>query len=85
LAVDETLPPAPRAALLGHELMHAVEVARSPWVTDQASFASLYRQIGSRLDSSGGLTEYETVAAQRAGAAVLAEIRRDERRGTNSQ
>ena len=46
IAVDESLPPQTRAAVLAHELWHALEVAREPQVVDQDSFERLYRHIG---------------------------------------
>ena len=82
MTVDETLSPASRASLLGHELQHAAEVARATWVRDQDSFASLYRQIGYAPGGTDGPDVYDTEAARRAGAAVFAEIRREPRRGT---
>ncbi|MGD9903136.1 MAG: hypothetical protein AB7U83_06670 [Vicinamibacterales bacterium] len=65
-------PPALRVATLAHELTHACEVARSA-ATSHAAVRELYRTIGSEVP--GSRDAYETVAAQRAGAEVLAELR----------
>ena len=64
-----------RAAALGHELQHAVEIADAAWVVDHASFAALYRDIG--YESGGDLHAncFETPEAIRLGARVLAEFR----------
>ena len=64
-----------QASALGHELQHAVEVAREPWVVDQASFEGLYRHIGQPSAVESRVPCYETAAAKRAGERVLAEIR----------
>ena len=84
ITIDERQPPLALAALLGHELQHAVEVARAPWVTDRVSFAALYREIGDALGRYRGVAEYDTLAARRAGEAVLAEMGRNGRRTTRS-
>jgi hypothetical protein len=64
IAINPRLPPARRAALLGHELQHAVEVAQAPSVVDVASFAELYRHIGYRVPNISPSVCYETHAAQ---------------------
>lgn len=76
--VDVQLPADRRAEMLGHELFHAVEVARTRTVVDPQSFAALYRQIGE--DSSMGLALdcFETADAKRAGRQVQQEVRRSE-------
>jgi len=72
VAVDEWLPPDRRAAILGHELQHAVEVAREPSVIDPASFARFYRLIGEHIGSGEA---YETAAGPAAATRVREEIR----------
>lgn len=57
-------------ALLGHELMHAVEVAREPRVRDGAAFRALYMRIGHSAD---GRT-FDTREAVAAAVRVLAEL-----------
>lgn len=39
-----------RAAILGHELFHALEIGRDPSVRDPASLKALYRRIGFASD-----------------------------------
>jgi hypothetical protein len=53
------------AAMLAHEMQHAIEVASRPYVRDQPSFEALYEEIGFRL--RGGTFETRdalSVAAQ---------------------
>jgi hypothetical protein len=75
VTVDEQLPHHNRIAILAHELQHAVEVVRAPWVVDRRSFGRLYQSLGvdSCVCRSG--TCYETVDAQRIEARVLREVR----------
>ena len=58
-------------ALVGHELRHALEVAESPEVRDEASLIALYERIGHH---STGTHHYDTAAAQAAGRKVRAEL-----------
>lgn len=58
-------------AMLGHELMHAVEVAEDRAVVDNDSLRRLYARIGHSHDSQ----TFDTRAAVDAGHRVLAEIR----------
>ena len=58
-------------ALVGHELRHALEVAESPDVRDEASLIALYQRIG---HSPRGGHQYDTAAAQAAGRQVRAEL-----------
>jgi hypothetical protein len=58
-------------ALVGHELRHALEVAESPEVRDEASLIALYERIG---HPSTGPHHYDTVAAQDTGRQVKAEL-----------
>ena len=75
ITVNERLLGDEQASALGHELQHAVEVAREPWVIDQASFEDLYRHIGQPSAVESRTPCYETEAARRAGERVLTEIR----------
>lgn len=59
-------------AWLGHELQHALEIARSH-VSDEASLDAFYRRIG-HLSSSRAFA-FETDAAIDAGRAVHGEVR----------
>ncbi len=66
--------PNPQSALtctLGHELRHAVEIARLPLVTDDARLAEAYEKIGYARESGG---RYETREALEAGAQVAREL-----------
>jgi hypothetical protein len=60
-----------RAAILGHELQHAHEIAQSAARTD-AEVRRLYEAIGKRVNSAG---HFETPAAAEAGFRVWNEIR----------
>lgn len=57
-------------ATLGHELQHALEVARAREVMSQASLAAFYARAG-WSDNAG---QFETAAAQQVAARVRAEI-----------
>jgi hypothetical protein len=59
-------------ALVGHELRHALEVAESPDVRDEASLIALYERIG---HPSTGIHQYDTLAAQTTGRLVKAELK----------
>ncbi len=74
ITVDESLSPNRRAAVLAHELWHALEVARAPHVVDRRSFEALYQHIGHR--SFGMSSWYDTRGAVAAGDRVFEEIRR---------
>ncbi len=63
--------PLERIAYLGHELEHALEVARAPQVTDEAGFRRLYERIGHR----DGRGRYETERARLMGLHVMREVR----------
>ncbi len=66
-------------ATLAHELQHALEVATAPGITDSATMEALFRRIGRvRVGSWSSLT-YETEAAQRAGEAVLQDLKQPRR------
>ena len=71
ITLDRNLTPDPRAAMLAHELQHALELARSEARTDEAVL-DLYRRIGHRV--GGQRPSYDTLAAQRAGARAGAEL-----------
>lgn len=62
-------------AILGHELQHAVELARHPHVRTEGALIDLYRRIGAgRSGPLGFETEAAIIAAER--------VRRDLRRTT---
>lgn len=54
-------------ATLGHELYHALEIAREPTVVDARSLAALYGRIGLQTGDRVGRQTFETEAAARAG------------------
>jgi hypothetical protein len=62
------------AALLGHELRHALEIAQAPAVIDESSYREHYREIG---QASCGPPHWcvDTAAAVHAGARMYAELR----------
>lgn len=69
--LDRDLQPNERAAILAHELQHALELAESQ-ARDDRAVRALYDRIGQRV--SGPATVFETVAAQRAGARAWMEL-----------
>ena len=62
------------AALLGHELRHAVEVAAARWVVDQDTCAVLYRGIGHYSSCRGSEECFDTAGAVETGYQVLREL-----------
>ena len=76
VSIDLGLSPNARTAILGHELQHAVEVARTGSVVDQDSFAALFRRIGHEGGSLMRRASFETDAAREVEARVLSELRR---------
>jgi hypothetical protein len=82
ITIDASVHGDTAVALLGHELQHAVEIARAPWVTNETRLAHLYRHIGHesagsragnlRVDTPEGLsTERQVLAELRAGSKTL--------------
>jgi hypothetical protein len=59
-----------QAALLAHELQHALEIGLAPEVRTKGAVEAFYGRIGRESDHH----RFETVAARRAGAAVCAEL-----------
>jgi hypothetical protein len=74
ITLDSELTSDAGVALLGHELQHAVEVARAPWVVDVASFEELYRAIG-HSSCEEPRRCFDTTAAVDAGRRVRMELR----------
>ena len=72
IVVSADLPPDRFVGVLGHELMHAVEVAGDPEVRDHASLRALYVRIGHSHDG----VRFDTPEAVAAGYRVLSELRR---------
>lgn len=72
-ALDRDLPLARRAAILGHELQHAWEIAQSP-ARDRAAVRILFSSIGWHYGTEAAA--FETDAAAAVGEAVWRELRR---------
>jgi hypothetical protein len=71
ISLRRGLPREVMVALLGHELMHAVEVARHPDVRDERSMRALYERIGHAHEDG----QFDTDGAVQAGAGVRRELR----------
>jgi hypothetical protein len=54
-------------ATLGHELYHALEIAREPSIVDARSLAAFYARIGIQTGDTVGRQTFETEAAASAG------------------
>lgn len=71
ITLESSLAPDLRAAVLGHELQHACEIARSPAET-VAGLRRLYQQIGRPVPGAG--EAFDTPAADAAGRRVWREL-----------
>ena len=69
VTIGAQLDPRRRLEVLGHELSHALEIAREPWVRDRATFRALYERIGFPVSE----TSFETHQAR----AVERQVRAD--------
>jgi hypothetical protein len=69
VALSNTLDPATRIEVLGHELCHALEIARAPEVRDAATFKTFYERVGFGV----GPASFETSEARD----MEARVRRD--------
>src|SRR5262249_51318219 len=65
------LPTSEAISLIGHEMQHAVEIAREGQVRDAVGMIKLYERIG---HSSGGEHNYDTSAAQDTGRRIRREL-----------
>jgi hypothetical protein len=61
-------------ATLGHELFHAIEIAREPSVVSPDTLADLYSRIGTKTGDRSGLRTFETEAAAAAGLRARREL-----------
>jgi hypothetical protein len=61
-------------ATLGHELFHALEIAREPSVVDARTLAAFYERIGMEAGSSSGRRMFESDGATRAGQRARKEL-----------
>ena len=68
-----------QAAVMGHELQHAVEIADRPTIVDTASMQSEYERIGyvNHFASTAGIISFETDLALRVGEQIFRELRND--------
>lgn len=67
--------PLPRTiAILGHELQHALEVARSPDIVSAATMAVAYERFGFVRSRGRERAEFDTLAAIDAGATIWREL-----------
>lgn len=73
IAIDRRYAGCQRLGILGHELRHAVEIADAASVRDNASLASLYRQIGFRTGQDRE-DRFDSEAAIDAGHQVEREV-----------
>ena len=64
----------PQIAILGHELQHAVEIARAQSVVDEPSLAAEYRRIGFSSGAMRPGAGYDSRAAIEAGQRVWHEL-----------
>jgi hypothetical protein len=70
VVISARLDPIRRFEILGHELSHALEIARAPWVRDAATFRTFYERIGYAISE----TSFETAAARDVERQVRAEL-----------
>ena len=68
-----------QAAVMGHELQHAVEIAHRPAVVDAASMQREYERIGyvNLFTSTHRVLSFETDLALRVGDQIFRELRND--------
>ena len=72
-SISGDLPADRRIELLAHELQHAVDVARLPWVTDNVQFQNYLSHTGWRDATTAA--GYETATASRAERQARKEVR----------
>lgn len=71
VTLHRTMSPDSLIELLGHELQHAVEIARAPEVRDDDAMLALYRRIGIHGNRAN---HFETSLARQIGARVRGEV-----------
>ena len=76
-AIDASHEPATLIAMLGHELEHALEIARDRTVRDQIGMRDLYRRIGVQV---AGPDHFETRRATETGIRIGREVAGPDRR-----
>lgn len=75
VSVDERVDGDEAVAILGHELHHVTELARSPHVVDASGVRELYMTLGHRTCDEDPPC-FDTAEARRAGDVILQELRR---------
>jgi hypothetical protein len=68
------LPLARKIAILGHELQHALEIARSPDVVSAETMAAAYQRFGFTRNRGGKRVDFDSVAAIDAGMTIWREL-----------
>jgi hypothetical protein len=68
---------------LGHELHHAVEIAREPSIVDARTLAAYYARVGIQIGDSDGKRTFETTAAAAAGTRVRRDVLTSRARNNN--
>jgi len=68
------LPLARKIAILGHELQHALEIARSPDVVSAETMAAAYQRFGITRNRGGGRVDFDSAAAIDAGMTIWREL-----------
>jgi hypothetical protein len=68
------LPFARKIAILGHELQHALEVARNPDVVSAETMAAAYRRFGFTRNRAGKRVDFDSAAAIGAGMTIWREL-----------
>jgi hypothetical protein len=82
VTISSELPPDQRTAILGHELQHACEIARSH-ARDTDAMRELYQAIGHRVDP--WREAYDTAAAVEAGTRVWFDLQHAHRAGSKDR
>jgi len=72
--IARDLPLARKIAILGHELQHALEIARSPDVVSAETMAAAYRRFGFTRNRGGIHVDFDSVAAIDAGMTIGREL-----------
>jgi hypothetical protein len=74
VVADSRRPRSVTVAVLGHELYHALEVARARWVIDDATYHTLYQQIGYPSCAPPAVRCFDTREAFEIGTQILREF-----------
>lgn len=74
IRVAAGLPDRVTLSLVGHELQHALEVAREPSVIDQDTFVQFYRRVGIAIEDRHAHPSYDTVEAREVQRRVASEL-----------